>query len=110
VVLAPTSASAAYTTLDTFERATIQACRATVDGAPAVKFRVDNRRSTKPHNGGIGRVRDDERRVFEVKPAAGRLSAVRVVRTQAGDELDYFVGGANAGTGGELDRASLARC
>jgi hypothetical protein len=110
VGLAPTSASAAYTVVVRHEGGKMQMCRATVDGAPAVRFRLDNRDARFAQEGGLVRERDGASRRFAVPAAAGRLSDTKTVVVKAGDGLDGFVASGQSGNGAAFRRDDLRAC
>ncbi|MCH1864910.1 hypothetical protein [Nocardioides sp. CFH 31398] len=111
VGLAPTSASAAYETVTTVHGAKLQACRATLGGDRAIRFRLDNRGARHAHEGGVFRNRGEVTDSFRVRASAGRLSGVKAVRLRAGDRLDSYVGEVDGpGAGGGFSRAELPRC
>lgn len=111
VGLAPTAASAAYTTVTTVHGANLQACRATVGGDPAVRFRLDNRAGRHAHRGSVSRERGGVSRTFSVQPAAGRVSAVKTVRLRSGDRLVSGIQDLDGpGAGGGFSRGDLRAC
>ncbi|WP_299053743.1 hypothetical protein [uncultured Nocardioides sp.] len=110
VGLAPTSASAAYTTVAEYDGGRVQACRAVVDGGGVVRFRLDNRRAGETHAAGVTRARDGDSRTVVVRAAAGASSSTRTVPVRSGDRLTAFAQEESAGAAQDFTRAALPRC
>lgn len=109
LLVTATPAAAAWKTETTVHGAKLQACRATVDGKPVLKVRLDNRKGKHAHRGGIHRVGSEQSRTL--RAAAGRISAVRQIGAPAGASFETYVGDINGpSAGGGVDVSRLPRC
>ncbi len=86
-------------------------CKVRVTGGYRIKVRLDNRRATHTHIGGLYRSRNGNTAQVRVKAARGRVSATKALLWRPGYQLSVGIGELDGrGLGGGIYPSSIARC
>ncbi|MGB0102052.1 MAG: hypothetical protein WBP61_17375, partial [Nocardioides sp.] len=90
----------------------LQLCKIPLsNGRVKVKVRLDNRKSSHTHLGGVSRTRDGQRRSIDFRTGAGRLSPTKSLIRKPGDYLSAGMGEPSGeGAGGDFLLSSVTRC
>ena len=106
------AAQAAWSTQMRVHGSKLQLCKEPLrDGRIRLKVRLDNRAADHTHLGGLSRTRDGVRVDAHFRTAAGRLSDVKSLVWQRGDELTAGMGELSGeGAGGDFLFSEVARC
>ncbi|GAA4369524.1 hypothetical protein [Nocardioides caricicola] len=106
------AAEAAWTTSMRIHGGKLQLCKEPLrDGRVRVNIRLDNRGASHTHLGGMSRTRGGERVDVNHRTAAGRLSGVKSLVWQRGDQFVAGMGEVTGeGAGGDFLVSDLARC
>jgi hypothetical protein len=109
VLLVPAPAQAAsWQTVMEGHRALLQVCTRPVDGGLRVHMRLDNRRGSHAH---IGAISAPDGRSRTVRPAGGRVSAVKLLVVRPGNRVTYGVGETDGrGAGDSQIARTFRRC
>ncbi|MEP9362873.1 hypothetical protein ABLE68_07910 [Nocardioides sp. CN2-186] len=112
VLVAPPAAEAAWGSGARVHGGEVQACKVrNDDGSLTIRTRLDNRRASHTHLGGMSRTRDGHRVSVNVRAAAGKISGTKSLRWRSGDVLSIGIGETTGeGLGGSIDPSQIPHC